>query len=919
MILSAPIWLALLIPLGVMWLAWPLPTRLLRVLRAVTLVALVLAICHPSVRLPDRAGTVVVVADRSESMPANAAAAQKEAVALIQKAMSARDQLAVVSFGQTAAVERPPQQGEFAGFTADVGSDHSNLNEGLESALALIPPGSSGRVLILSDGKWTGRDPGLAAARAAGRGVPLDFRVLARAQVNDLSIAQFLTPETVLPGQSYMITAWVQSPVAQEIQYELTRGGTVLASGKRQVPAGLSRLLFRDRALQPGTTQYKLAVNGAGDDPIPENNTARALVGVRGPRPLLLVAEAGEESGLAKLLRKGGVNLVAHTPGESRWSLEELSQYSAVIIENVLANSIGVPGMESIASWVEETGSGLMLTGGRKSYGPGGYFKSPLDRVMPISMEMRREHRKMALAIVVALDRSGSMAAPIGGGKVKMDLADLGTVQVLDLLSGQDELGVIAVDSAPHTIVPLMNAEQARGERSRILAIQSMGGGIFIYEALAAASQMIIKARAETKHIILFADAADSEEPGRYKELMEHCQQAGITVSVVGLGTDKDVDADLLKDIARRGQGQIYFSNDPAEIPRLFAQDTFTVARSTFVDQATSFKLTGGFSTLGGLMTWQPPALGGYNLCYIRPEATLAAVTQDEFEAPAVAAWHAGTGRVLCYTGEADGKFAGAMAQWKDIGDFYATLARWTAGERTTLPDNMLLTQEVRDGVCFLQLHLDPERVGEPFAGLPRTKVLHGLPGAPPTKLTLPLQWKTADLLEAVIPIRGRETVLATVEIPGLDPVTLAPVCLPYSPEFAPETPNKGRGTLEKLAAATGGAERVELAEIWKTLPKNPRLVDLAPWLIVLALVCFLAEILQRRTGWLALQRKAAAIEKEEGIGRRAKELDGPKRKIVQKERVVAAPSSVATPSADPALNALRQARQRAKDRRGRE
>ena len=119
-------------------------------------------------------------------------------------------------------------------------------------------------------------------------------------------------------------------------------------------------------------------------------------------------------------------------------------------------------GMETLASWVEETGSGLAMTGGQKSYGPGGYFKSPLERVMPISMEMRREHRKLSVAVVVALDRSGSMSMPAGGGRIKMDLADLGTVQVLDLLSPMDEIGVFAVDTTPHEIVPLDTVEHNR-------------------------------------------------------------------------------------------------------------------------------------------------------------------------------------------------------------------------------------------------------------------------------------------------------------------------------------------------------------------------------------------------------------------------------------------------------------------------
>ena len=121
------------------------------------------------------------------SPPANEAAdgqLRMIPVDLIQRGMGARDQLAVVSFGQQTAVERPPQRGEFPGFTAQVGADASNLADALDSALALIPPDAPGRILVVSDGKWTGRDPLAAAARAAGRGIAMDHRLLARPSVN---------------------------------------------------------------------------------------------------------------------------------------------------------------------------------------------------------------------------------------------------------------------------------------------------------------------------------------------------------------------------------------------------------------------------------------------------------------------------------------------------------------------------------------------------------------------------------------------------------------------------------------------------------------------------------------------------------------------------------------------------------------
>jgi Mg-chelatase subunit ChlD len=866
-VLFQPIWLLLLIPLAAAWLAWPLPNRALKIFRAAIFLLTVLALAQFAIKLPDRAGRVIVIADRSESMPQNSAAAETEIIGLLHKSMGPRDELGVVSFGREAVVEQAPERGEFGGFAAEVGTDHSSLNDAIESALALIPPDGGGRILVLSDGKWTGKDPAAAAARAAGRGVAVDYRLITRPQINDVAIQSFLTPQSVLPGQAFVLSAWVQSPTDQEIQYQLRRGDTIISSGAKKISAGLSRLMFRDRATTAGVNEYTVSISGPKDDPIPENNSARALVGVEGSRPLLLVSSAGENSGLVKLLRGGGVEVVGKTPEQCQWSLEELSQFSAVLIENVSAGQIGMGGMETLASWVETAGSGLALTGGQKSYGPGGYFKSPLERVLPISMEMRREHRKLSVAVVVALDRSGSMSMPAGGGRIKMDLADLGTVSVLDLLSPMDEIGVFAVDTSAHEIVPLDTVEKNLSYRGQILAIGSQGGGIYIYEALVASARMISSAKAQTKHIILFSDAADAEQSAHYEEIVGKLRDANVTVSVVGLGTEHDCDANMLKDLARRGGGECYFSNDPDEIPRIFAQDTFTIARSTFVDEPTPLQITAGYSLLGSQPASAPPTLGGYNLCYIRPQANLAAVTSDEYKAPVVASWNAGNGRVLCFMGEADGKFSGDFAKWNQAGEFYATLARWVAGKREPLPDDMLLTEQIRDGVCFVQLHLDPSRKGDPFSSLPRVKILHGLPGTAPAKETVSLTWKNADLLEAAVPIAGRETVLNTVEISGQQPVTLPPACLPYSPEFVPDQPGRGAAALAQIAATTGGTERIEIPKMWTELPVKSRYVELAPWLLVTAATLFLLEIFERRTGWftgLLGHKKVAAKNTED-------------------------------------------------------
>ncbi|HEY6404332.1 MAG TPA: VWA domain-containing protein, partial [Blastocatellia bacterium] len=458
-----PIWLALAIPLAAAWLLWRHSSRFLRITRLALLLMILLAICGLAVKLPSRNGTVVVIADRSLSMPQGAEAAQREAIELIGRAMTGDDRLAVVSFGQSAAIERSPQSGGFAnvfgGFTNEIERDASNLAEAIDKALALIPQNSPGKILVISDGRWTGKDPASSASKAAARGVAIDYRSLQRSSANDLAVAQIDAPVRVTPGEAFMITAWVKAPVQQEIAYELRRGGQVLAAGRTNAGVGLNRLTFRDFAGEPGAQGYTIRVsgaqNGAGDDPVPENNSAKVLVGVQGPRPLLLVsssANSGANSGLARLLVAGGMNVKLSTPENCDWTLETLARYSGVLIENISAEKITNNGMESIASWVSEAGAGLMMSGGRHAYGPGGYFKSPLEPVLPVSMELRQEHRKLALAIVVAMDRSGSMSASVGGGRTKMDLANLAAAQTLDMLNPMDEFGVVAVDSVSHII-----------------------------------------------------------------------------------------------------------------------------------------------------------------------------------------------------------------------------------------------------------------------------------------------------------------------------------------------------------------------------------------------------------------------------------------------------------------------------------
>ena len=474
-----------------------------------------------------------------------------------------------------------------------------------------------------------------------------------------------------------------------------------------------------------------------------------------------------------------------------------------------------------------------------------------------------------------------------------MDLANIGTADLLKLLTPLDEIGAIAVDSLPHTVVPLHPNTTPDADRAKILRIQSMGGGIFVYTGLRAAVDMLRKSSVGTKHIILFADAADAEEPGEYVGLLAACEKAGITCSVIGLGLPTDVDANFLRDVARRGKGQIYFTNEPNELPRFFAQDTFVIARSTFVDEPVDIRWTGGLMSLVGQRFAAPPPVGGYNLCYLKPNAVLSSISLDEYKSPILASWQAGLGRVLCYTAQIDGDYTGKIAQWEDYPSFLVSLGRYTAGKDNKLPNNMMLSQEIIDGSLRIRLDLDPEREEASLDTIPRMTILKQTANQPLERSEMPMRWLEPQLLGATVPLTGSETVLATVSFPsGEDNQTLSislpPVCLPYSPEFRPVEPGKGRELLHQLAESTGGKERIEIAGIWNDIPKIPRYHDLSLWFLLTAICLMTSEIFERRTGWLTSWLQSF----------RAKWFRLPQRK--ERKAVIAAADSSKTETAQP-------------------
>ena len=784
--------------------------------RLVILVVLTLIAAVPLVPRGGKGVDVVVLVDRSRSMPAGSDGRLMEIVRIVEGRREPGDRVGVVTYGREPRIERLPQAfGESTTFVQEVDRDGSDLGGAVSLAASLIPPGRPGRLIVLSDGEANGTPVTAAAYDAAARGLPIDFRLFGRGETSDIAVEALDLPGMVDEREPFQFTASVRTDRTVQAEAVLLRDDVEIARTTASFPPGVTQLTFRDLIDRPGVARYRLELAAEGDR-LPENNIGNGAVRVEAPATVLVVNASGRPDNLTRALAAGKLAVKTTTPSAFPRDLAGLLPYRAVILENVPAGQVGAQGLETLAHFANDIGGGVLVTGGAASFGVGGYFKSALESYLPVSMEIKNEHRKLSLAMAVVLDRSGSMAAPAGDGRTKMDLANAGTCAAIETLGPFDEVGVIAVDSAPHVVSPLTSARDKDAICGEVRRIQSMGGGIFTYTALVTAARMVQESDKGTRHIVLFADAADAEEPGEYERLLATLQPLGISVSVIGLGSEADSDAAFLKDVAARGGGRIHFTETADDLPRLFAEEAITVARASFVTEPTASRALPDLLLLGDLPPSPFPDVDGYNLTYLRPGATMGVVTTDEYKAPILAFWHRGLGRVASLTAEVDGPYSARLNAWPDFPGFTVGLGRWLLGGDPPAGVRASIDREGGQGIVRVELDPGRTRGGPEDVRAATATVVPPASGASGEPHRLPLSWVSDDQLEARFPVHRAGLYLGAVQLGSGVVLPLAPLSLPYSPEFEPrQDVEEGRKTLLELAHVTGGIERTTWDDVF--------------------------------------------------------------------------------------------------------
>lgn len=810
--------------------------ELWRPLRAAVLGLLVLALADPQIRRLADGMDLWVLVDRSSSAEEIVARDLEEWQRLLDRSRpSVRDRLHFVDYAAEV-VSQP--NAETAGYPGDRSLTRTAL--ALNDVLALADRGRHTRVLAFTDGYSTEPLTGL-GEKLQELGIPLDYRLLRGDETTDYRVAGLTLPTRTQIGEPFVLDIVVAGNADGSVPLTVTRDGQKIAETRAEVAAGAATLRFTDRVIEPGSHRYEVILNPE-IDAFQGNNRHEAWIEIAaGPRVLLVTKYTDDP--VAAILRAQGFE-VQVVEDAAQLSVGQLTGVKNVILNNVPAYEIPVDFLKGLNFFVTEQGGGLLMAGGKTSFGAGGYYESPIDPLLPVTMELKSEHRKLAVAMAIVMDRSGSMAMTVASGHSKMQLANEGAGRAVELLGPQDLIAVNAVDSSSHEIVPLTNVGEHRAEiLNRVRRIESMGGGIYVYTGLQAAWEQLKKAEVGQRHIILFTDAADSEEPGSYQSLIEEMVKNACTVSVIGLGGRSDPDAAFIEDIAKRGNGRMFFTSVPGDIPNIFAQETVTVARSTFIEEPVGAQPTGSWYEIASRDFDWLKEVDGYNLSYTREGDAAALLSADEYAAPLVAYGRRGIGRTAAVSFPLGGAFSDRIRAWSKVGDFLQTLNRWLMGE--ALPPGIGIRHELRGTELTIDLLYDDAEWSDRFAAKPpRVALARGEGGGKSAELT----WErlAPGHFSVRTDLKEGELVRGAVQV-GASALPFGPVVVGSSTEWAFDADR----VAELLATAelSGGGELLDLSEAWRK-PERRDFATIQPWLFGLLLLLVVAEAFVTRTGW---------------------------------------------------------------------
>lgn len=794
--------------------------------RCLIFALLVVALSDPRWQALTKDIHVIWLVDASRSVDGEGA---KKAIELHKAAGGRAGHESWIAFAERGVNVTAPDQ--LAEAPAGVINDReTNLAGVLKLAEASFPPGKVKTIALVTDGNQTLGDAAVSAEQLKATGIKVQAFTAAPPDKPEVLVRAVNAPRQVRGEEPFRVEVEVSSNRETEAEVTIFRNGVKVGSRKEALKPGTTRLEFIQTLRSDERIVELSAEVKATQDTIADNNRSSSIVQTEGLSKVLLLADKPEQVRyLVWALKQEGILLDARPAIGAPTTLADLQNYDLLILDNVPATSLTPEQMNLFSTYVKDFGGGLLMTGGDQAFGLGGYYRTPVEEILPVRCDFEKEKETPALGIVFVIDRSGSMSGE------KIEMAKEAAKAGLEMLSSQDFAGVVAFDNEAFWVADLQSAADKGGIAQKISTI-SEGGGTNLAPGMELALQALRSSPAKLKHAILLTDGVST--PGPFYELATQMAGEKITVSTVAVGDDAD--GQLLEQIAQWGSGRFYLALDPRTVPQIFAKETMTASKSA-IQEAPFIPVTvRPADFLGGVSFERAPFLLGYVTTRKKPTAEV--WLASEKGEPLLATWRYGLGQAGAWTSDARNRWAVEWLRWEGFGKFWAQLVRKLARPESVRKFPMTVE---REGADFVLRTDTVDALGRFLGGLEGEAVVSAPDG---TQNKVTLEKIAPGRFEARWPANQpgawHTQVTFTKDGEAVERQSLG-LTAGYPLEFLPRPPDET--LLRQIAEQTGGSLNPSADTVWKDDRSASEEKELWPWLASMALLLFLADVALRR------------------------------------------------------------------------
>lgn len=648
------------------------------VMHALVAFLLVLALCQIKLRRISNEVNTVFVVDVSDSMKDY----RKKTADFIKNAieeMPDNNYAGIVAFGAEARLEQFMSDRKlFDGFHSSPLSTATNMELALSTAITMLDQDRSGRIVMLTDGEVNEGDVTAMASSLTAANVEMKFVKVEKTDNPEVYVDTLDIPEKISVGDTFSIEVHVVSNVSTDATLYLYNGRTQKSAQNVHLEVGENRFVFNDTHGDTGLAGYRVVVDALSDTQTVNNEYYAYTTIETAPKVLVIEGQAGFGSEFCKVLEAANLAYSCVTPNGTPESLDTLLEYRTVVTVDVHADDFKEGFLETLEAFVRDYGGGYIATGGENSFALGAYKDTPLETILPVSMDLKGEKEIPQMSMVMVIDHSGSMSD--GNGRTtNLELAKSAALAALDNLRDSDKVGILSFSDSYTWNCPIVFASDSKAAEDGILSI-NIAGGTSIYPALAEAVEALKKDDAALRHVILLTDGQDGFR--QYDDVLEEISDNQITLSTVSVG--QDADEELLKTLAESGNGRYYHTDITTNLPRIFAKEVFLSARSYLVNKDFTPAISSNSAVITKTAREGLPVMHGYVASTAKDTADVMLLS-DEND-PVLASWQYGLGKTVAFTSDVKNLWTSEYARWSGYTAFWkaiveSTITGETAGD----------------------------------------------------------------------------------------------------------------------------------------------------------------------------------------------------------------------------------------------